>query len=112
MRMCRMQSRFVNHCRSLLPVPLLRSSRTFDRWTHMFGNGCGARSRCRLSHPLVEVAPHPQANADVQNAEPVREPLPKPVARPIVEVVADWRQVDAQDEEPELATPNGKKIKT
>jgi hypothetical protein len=73
----------------------------------------GASTLPPIARPIVEVAPHPQANANVQNAEePVREPLPKPVARPIVEVIADFRQMDAQDEEPALATPNGKKIKT
>jgi hypothetical protein len=48
---------------------------------------------------------------DTQKAEPVREPFPKPVARPIVEVVAGIPHVDAQNEEQPDANPNEYKAK-
>jgi hypothetical protein len=48
---------------------------------------------------------------DTQKAEPVREPFPKPVARPIVEVVAGIPQVDVQNEEAPDAKPSEYKVK-
>jgi hypothetical protein len=62
-----------------------------------------------VERPIVEVSPNASISPlEAQNAEPVREPFPKPVARPIVEVVADFPNVDAETPD---ANPNGRKVK-